>query len=73
MDQRSLAVDPHRVVNPPPASLAQPPPVVGMFFIPNYDAEIAPLRGDGAQRYAPITVADYRTERFARTAGGDAG
>jgi hypothetical protein len=42
-----------------------------MFFIPNYDAEIAPVHG-GADRYLPITVADYRTERFARTAGGDA-
>jgi hypothetical protein len=45
---------------------------LGMFFIPNYDAEIAPLPGTGAARYAPITTAAYRTERFARTAGDDA-
>ena len=43
-----------------------------MFFIPNYDAEIAPVLDAGAVRYAPTTVAAYRTERFARTAGGDA-
>ena len=64
----------HRVVNSRRRRLlAQPKRLsLGMFFIPNYDAEIAPLPGGEAPRYAPITVADYRTERFARTAGADA-
>jgi isopenicillin N synthase-like dioxygenase len=63
----------HRVVNPAEGDAWRSRRLsLGMFFIPNYDAQIAPLDG-GGDRYPPITVADYRTERFARTAGGDAG
>lgn len=64
----------HRVVNPAEGDAWRSRRLsLGMFFIPNYDAEIAPLPNTGAGRYAPTTVAAYRTERFARTAGGDAG
>ena len=42
---------------------------IGMFFIPNYDAVVAPIAGLGeASKYPPTTVADYRTSRFASTA-----
>ncbi len=65
---------PHRVVNPPQGAEAISRRLsIGMFFIPNYDAEIACIgtcRVPGEPpRYAPISVADYRTARFARTAG----
>jgi hypothetical protein len=59
---------PHRVVNPPGASGSRRLSV-GMFVIPNYDAEVACLVPGEVARYAPTTVAGYRTERFARTAG----
>jgi isopenicillin N synthase-like dioxygenase len=63
----------HRVVNPPDSAAARSRRLsLGMFFIPNYDAQIAPIPGTGAPRHAPITTAAYRTERFARTAGADA-
>ncbi|HTZ35108.1 MAG TPA: 2-oxoglutarate and iron-dependent oxygenase domain-containing protein [Stellaceae bacterium] len=63
----------HRVVNPADGEALRSRRLsLGMFFIPNYDAEIAPLPGTGAPRYAATTVAAYRTERFARTAGADA-
>jgi isopenicillin N synthase-like dioxygenase len=66
---------PHRVVNPDTAAAAKSRRLsVGMFFIPNYDAEVACLESCGGlgspARYAPTTVAGYRTERFARTASG---
>jgi isopenicillin N synthase-like dioxygenase len=68
---------PHRVVNPPPGAEALSRRLsVGMFFIPNYDAKIACIetcRVSGEPpRYAPISVAAYRTARFARTAGAAA-
>jgi len=48
-----------------------------MFFIPNYDTEVACLETcaeqGGPPRHAPLSVTDYRTERFARTAGTRAG
>jgi isopenicillin N synthase-like dioxygenase len=64
----------HRVVNPPSDDRWRSQRLsLGMFFIPNYDAEIAPLPGSrGEPLYPPTTVAGYRTERFARTAGADA-
>jgi isopenicillin N synthase-like dioxygenase len=66
---------PHRVVNPPnDANWRSRRLAIGMFVIPNYDAEIACIdscRGAGA-RYDPITTAGYRTQRFARTAGAPA-
>ena len=60
----------HRVVNPPEATGSRSRRLsVGMFFIPNYDAEIAPIGvAPGTASYAPTTVADYRTSRFAGTA-----
>ena len=60
----------HRVVNPPEAANHRSRRLsIGMFFIPNYDAVVAPIAGFGeAPKYPPITVADYRTSRFASTA-----
>jgi isopenicillin N synthase-like dioxygenase len=64
---------PHRVVNPARGDHGRSRRLsLGMFFIPNYDAEIAPFAAGEPPRYAPTTVAAYRTERFARTAGADA-
>jgi isopenicillin N synthase-like dioxygenase len=60
----------HRVVNPPTATNDLSRRLsIGMFFIPNYDAVVAPIAGLGeASKYPPTTVADYRTSRFASTA-----
>jgi len=60
----------HRVVNPPEATNDRSRRLsIGMFFIPNYDAVVAPIAGLGeAPKYPPISVADYRTSRFAGTA-----
>jgi isopenicillin N synthase-like dioxygenase len=60
----------HRVVNPPGATNDLSRRLsIGMFFIPNYDAVVAPIVGRGeAAKYQPISVADYRTSRFASTA-----
>ena len=60
----------HRVVNPPAATNDRSRRLsIGMFFIPNYDAVVAPIAGPGeASKYIPVTVADYRTSRFASTA-----
>jgi isopenicillin N synthase-like dioxygenase len=63
---------PHRVVNPVDAAGSRRLSV-GMFFIPNYDSivECLPscLAPGATPKYEPTTVAGYRTERFARTAG----
>jgi isopenicillin N synthase-like dioxygenase len=61
---------PHRVVNPPESANDLSRRLsIGMFFIPNYDAVVAPIARVGdIPRYPPITVADYRTSRFASTA-----
>jgi isopenicillin N synthase-like dioxygenase len=60
----------HRVVNPPQAANELSRRLsIGMFFIPNYDAVVAPIAGLGEMsNYSPITVAEYRTSRFAHTA-----
>jgi isopenicillin N synthase-like dioxygenase len=60
----------HRVVNPPDATSDVSRRLsIGMFFIPNHDAIVAPIAAVGeAPKYPPITVADYRTSRFASTA-----
>ena len=60
----------HRVVNPPQAANDRSRRLsIGMFFIPNYDAVVAPIAGPARRRnIPPITVADYRTSRFASTA-----
>ena len=64
---------PHRVVNPQSDAVAGSRRLsVGMFFIPNYDAEIASVDTTAPPRHAPTTVAAYRTARFARTAGNAA-
>ena len=61
---------PHRVVNPPAAAGMRSRRLsIGMFVIPNYDAVVAPITGaDASAKYLPITVAEYRTARFASTA-----
>jgi len=59
----------HRVVNPPGISDAISRRLsIGMFFIPNYDAVVASLDRTSPPLYAPSTVAEYRTARFASTA-----
>jgi isopenicillin N synthase-like dioxygenase len=60
----------HRVVNPPEAANNLSRRLsIGMFLIPNYDAVVAPIARHGdIPQYQPITVADYRTSRFAGTA-----
>ena len=63
---------PHRVVNPPDVVNSRRLSV-GMFFLPNYDAEVVCLPSclapGASPKYEPTTVTGYRTERFARTAG----
>jgi isopenicillin N synthase-like dioxygenase len=60
----------HRVINPSEATNNRSRRLsIGMFFIPNYDGVVAPIAGlDAVPKYPPITVADYRTSRFAGTA-----
>ena len=60
----------HRVVNPPKAANDLSRRLsLGMFFIPNYDAVVAPItRARRGAEIPPVTVADYRTSRFASTA-----
>jgi isopenicillin N synthase-like dioxygenase len=65
---------PHRVVNP--GGIGDPSSrrlSIGYFFNPNYDTEIACLPGcqspQAPAKYETLTVHDYRTSRFARTAG----
>ena len=60
----------HRVVNPPAATNERSRRLsIGMFFIPNYDAVVAPIAGLGeAPKYLPVTVANYRPSRFASAA-----
>jgi isopenicillin N synthase-like dioxygenase len=69
---------PHRVVTPDGATIAGSRSLsVGMFFIPHYDTEVGCLESCAGQDrppgYTPISVTDYRTERFARTAGARTG
>jgi isopenicillin N synthase-like dioxygenase len=43
---------------------------IGFFVVPNYDAEVACVDVKGvAAKYPPISVRDYRTNRFAAGAG----
>jgi isopenicillin N synthase-like dioxygenase len=65
---------PHRVINP--AGIGDPASrrlSIGYFFNPNYDTEIACLPNcqtpQRPAKYETLTVHDYRTSRFARTAG----
>lgn len=64
---------PHRVANPPQGQGAAADRIaLAFFFIANYDAliECLPSCVDAAHppAFAPITVGDYRAQRFARTA-----
>jgi hypothetical protein len=60
----------HRVVNPPAATNDLSRRLsIGMFFIPNYDAVVARLRGSGRHRNIDqLRPPNYRTSRFASTA-----
>ena len=65
---------PHRVVNPPAdAGAASRRLSIGYFFIPDYDTPIACIESCRSQanpaKYETLTVHDYRTARFAATAG----
>ena len=44
---------------------------IGFFVVPEYDAMVECVTGSGdvAAKYPPITVRDYRTNRFAAGAG----
>jgi isopenicillin N synthase-like dioxygenase len=62
---------PHRVAVPPAQARARSRRLsIGFFVVPNYDAEVAcvDVKGVGA-KYPPISVRDYRTNRFAAGAG----
>ncbi len=59
----------HRVVNPAEGDAWRSRRLsLGMFFIPNYDAEIAPLPNTGPGRYAPTRAATAPTASPARRA-----
>ena len=65
---------PHRVVNPPHDAARNSRRLsIGYFFGPNYDASLACIdtcfSPDNPPRYDPVTATEYRTQRFARTAG----
>ncbi len=65
---------PHRVINPPAAAGKVSRRLsIGYFFLPNYDTQIACLETcqspEHPALYESISVTDYRTSRFARTAG----
>lgn len=65
---------PHRVVNPPAgAGAASRRLSIGYFFIPDYDTAIACIdscrSADRPAKYETLSVHDYRTARFAATAG----
>jgi isopenicillin N synthase-like dioxygenase len=65
---------PHRVINPSGVGDSKSRRLsIGYFFNPNYDTEIACLpncqTAERPAKYGSLTVHDYRTSRFARTAG----
>jgi len=62
---------PHRVAVPPAQARARSRRLsIGFFVVPNYDAEVACVDIKGvAAKYPPISVRDYRTNRFAAGAG----
>ena len=66
---------PHRVAVPPAEARERSRRLsVGFFVVPNYDAEVVCLDQSGvALKYPPVTVRDYRTNRFAAGAGLDGG
>lgn len=62
---------PHRVAIPPREARARSRRLsVGFFVVPNYDADVICIPRPGeAAKYPPVTVRDYRTDRFAAGAG----
>ena len=50
--------------------VAEPPAVFWVFVLPEYDAMVECVSNDGSPaKYPPITVRDYRTNRFAAGVG----
>ena len=66
---------PHRVAVPAAEAWAGSRRLsIGFFVAPNYDVEVTCLNGTGEMaKYPPISVRDYRVDRFAAGAGLDAG
>jgi isopenicillin N synthase-like dioxygenase len=62
---------PHRVAVPPAEARRRSRRLsIGFFVVPNYDAQVACMPAPGqAVKYPPISVRDYRTDRFAAGAG----
>jgi isopenicillin N synthase-like dioxygenase len=62
---------PHRVAVPPADARARSRRLsIGFFVVPNYDAQVECVDRPGvAAKYPPVTVRDYRTNRFAAGAG----
>ena len=62
---------PHRVAVPPAEARARSRRLsIGFFVVPNYDAEVACMAAPGqAVKYPPVSVRDYRIDRFAAGAG----
>ncbi len=62
---------PHRVTVPAAEARARSRRLsIGFFVVPNYDAEVSCIDTAGAVvKYPPITVRDYRVDRFAAGAG----
>ena len=49
---------------------AEPKAIFWLFVVPEYYAMVECVSSDGSPaKYAPITVRDYRTNRFAAGAG----
>jgi len=62
---------PHRVAVPAAEARARSRRLsIGFFVAPNYDVEVTCLNGAGeTAKYPPISVRDYRVDRFAAGAG----
>ena len=62
---------PHRVAVPPADARARSRRLsIGFFVVPNYDAQVVCVdQPNVAPKYPPVTVRDYRTNRFAAGAG----
>ena len=61
----------HRVAIPPVDKRAESRRLsMGFFVVPEYDATVECVTGPAATaKYPPITVREYRTDRFAAGAG----
>ncbi len=62
---------PHRVAIPPAQARARSRRLsIGFFVVPNYDAAVECIGAAGeAAKYPPVSVREYRTDRFAAGAG----